>query len=178
MHPEVRQNGPGTCPKCGMDLLPAQPSPVSARHAVRKSITAGLGGAAGLVAFYIVLVGLLSDSWRHPIDELLELKYWIGALVLGFGTQVGLFYHVRKAVQVRGQGGTAVSAGTATSTAAMVACCAHHIADVLPIIGLAGVALFLTEYRLAFIVFGLISNAVGIIIMMRILRKHVARRIA
>jgi Cu+-exporting ATPase len=23
MHPEVRQSGPGTCPKCGMELQPA-----------------------------------------------------------------------------------------------------------------------------------------------------------
>ncbi|HVZ19158.1 MAG TPA: heavy metal translocating P-type ATPase [Terriglobales bacterium] len=27
MHPEVRQNGPGTCPKCGMALEPASPRP-------------------------------------------------------------------------------------------------------------------------------------------------------
>jgi Cu+-exporting ATPase len=24
MHPEVRQNVPGKCPKCGMDLAPAE----------------------------------------------------------------------------------------------------------------------------------------------------------
>jgi uncharacterized membrane protein YraQ (UPF0718 family) len=26
MHPEVRQDGPGRCPKCGMDLVPAEPA--------------------------------------------------------------------------------------------------------------------------------------------------------
>ena len=26
MHPEVRQSGPGTCPKCGMALEPVEPS--------------------------------------------------------------------------------------------------------------------------------------------------------
>jgi uncharacterized membrane protein YraQ (UPF0718 family) len=26
MHPEVRQEGPGRCPKCGMDLVPAEPA--------------------------------------------------------------------------------------------------------------------------------------------------------
>jgi Cu+-exporting ATPase len=29
MHPEVRQNGPGTCPKCGMALEPLSPRPAS-----------------------------------------------------------------------------------------------------------------------------------------------------
>lgn len=27
MHPEVRQTGPGKCPKCKMRLVPAKPSP-------------------------------------------------------------------------------------------------------------------------------------------------------
>jgi uncharacterized protein len=27
MHPEVRQTGPGRCPKCGMDLVPVTPAP-------------------------------------------------------------------------------------------------------------------------------------------------------
>ena len=31
MHPEVRSNGPGTCPRCGMALEPAEPSKPSAR---------------------------------------------------------------------------------------------------------------------------------------------------
>ena len=28
MHPEVRQEGPGACPKCGMALEPMNPAPV------------------------------------------------------------------------------------------------------------------------------------------------------
>ncbi len=173
MHPEVRQAMPGSCPKCGMDLEPV-PSPVSAGHAVRNSILAGLGGAAGLVLFYVLLVALLSGSWRHPLDELLELKYWIGILVLGFGSQIGLFYHIRKVMHVKGRGGKAAAAGTGTSTVAMIACCAHHLTDVLPIIGMAGVAVFLSEYRIAFIAFGIISNAVGIVIMLRIVSRSAA----
>jgi hypothetical protein len=136
-----------------------------------KSIAAGLGGAAGLVLFYVILLTLLSGSWRHPIDELLDLKYWIGVLVLGFGVQTGLFYHIRKAMRLKGRGIKAAAAGTGTSTAAMVACCAHHLTDVLPVIGLAGVALFLSEYKAAFLALGIVSNAVGIVIMLRIIRK-------
>jgi hypothetical protein len=171
MHPEVRQAGPGTCPKCGMALEPVELSPASAGHALRRSIFAGLGGAAGLVFFYLILVTLLSGSWRHPLEELLTLKYWIGALVLGFGAQTALFYHIRKAMRLKGRGGKAAAAGTGTSTVAMVACCAHHLTDVLPIIGLAGVALFLSEYKTAFLALGIVSNAAGIVIMLRIIRR-------
>lgn len=31
MHPEVRQEGPGSCPRCGMALEPTQPAPTAAR---------------------------------------------------------------------------------------------------------------------------------------------------
>ena len=31
MHPEIRQAGPGTCPKCGMALEPASPAPTAAK---------------------------------------------------------------------------------------------------------------------------------------------------
>ncbi len=58
------------------------------------------------------------------------------------------------------------------STAAMVACCAHHVADVLPILGLTAAAAFLAEYRTAFMVVGLGMTIFGIIVMLTILFKE------
>ncbi len=81
-------------------------------------------------------------------------------------------------MHVKGRGGKAVAAGTGASTVAMVACCAHHITDILPIIGLAGVALFLSEYKIVFIIFGIISNAVGIVIMLLIVSRSFAKRVS
>ncbi|HSA78642.1 MAG TPA: heavy metal-binding domain-containing protein, partial [Nitrospirota bacterium] len=107
MHPEVRQGGPGMCPKCGMALEPVESSPASAGHALRKSILAGLGGAAGLFSFYFILLALLAGSWRHPLDELLALKYWIGTLILGFGIQIGMFFHIKNVMHLKGHGGKA-----------------------------------------------------------------------
>ncbi len=46
----------------------------------------------------------------------------------------------------------------------MAACCAHHLADVLPLLGLSGVAIFLVRYQLFFIIAGVLSNVVGITI--------------
>lgn len=136
-----------------------------------KSVAAGIGGAIALFLFYFLLLALLSGSWWHPIDDLMEFKYWIGALLAGFGVQVGLFYHIRNVANLKGHGGKAAAAGTGTSAVAMIACCAHHLTDLLPIIGLAGVALFLSEYKKAFIALGIVSNIVGIVIMSRIIKK-------
>ena len=54
----------------------------------------------------------------------------------------------------------------------MLACCAHHASDVLPLIGLSGAALFLTDYRVPFMVLGIATNLVGIVVMLRQMRKH------
>ena len=54
----------------------------------------------------------------------------------------------------------------------MAACCAHHLADVLPLLGLSGVAIFLVRYQLFFIVVGVLSNIVGITIMLETIQRH------
>lgn len=38
MHPDVRQPGPGNCPKCGMDLLPEGTRFGMLRHMVRSPL--------------------------------------------------------------------------------------------------------------------------------------------
>ena len=61
----------------------------------------------------------------------------------------------------------------------MAACCAHHLTDVLPFVGLAGLAAFLAEYQLLFIIGGVLSNAVGIAIMLETIQRHgLSRRLA
>jgi hypothetical protein len=44
----------------------------------------------------------------------------------------------------------------------MVACCAHHATDVLPLVGLSAAATFLAEYLILFMLVGLTMNLVGI----------------
>ena len=58
------------------------------------------------------------------------------------------------------------------SAASMVACCAHHIVDILPILGLSAAATFLLRYQLSFIMIGVLSNILGIISMLVIMQKH------
>jgi hypothetical protein len=53
----------------------------------------------------------------------------------------------------------------------MVASCAHHVADLAPIIGASGAAVFLTDYRVPIMIVGITVNAVGVAIAVRRLRR-------
>lgn len=56
----------------------------------------------------------------------------------------------------------------------MVACCAHHLTDVLPIIGFSAAATFLNQYRIPFMLVGIGANLVGIAFMLCLIRQHTA----
>jgi hypothetical protein len=60
----------------------------------------------------------------------------------------------------------------------MVACCAHHVADVLPILGLTAAATFLAQYRTAFMLVGLGTTLVGIGVMLGILYRERRKTLA
>ncbi|MGA9533670.1 MAG: hypothetical protein WBR18_13215, partial [Anaerolineales bacterium] len=68
-----------------------------------------------------------------------------------------------------------------TSAAAMVACCAHHVTDVLPILGLTATTSFLAEYREVFMLVGFLTTIFGSAYMLRALlqqRAHTMRSLA
>jgi hypothetical protein len=141
---------------------------------LRVPVVAGLGAGTLLVLFYVAIIGLSSHSWSHLTEQFSQDKFFIVALAIGFGTQAGLFTYIKKGVpRAKGAGSpTAVaSTGTAMSTTSMVACCLHHLSDVLPFLGLSGAAVFLTEYKIPLILVGVGSNLVGIALMVRIIRR-------
>lgn len=70
-----------------------------------------------------------------------------------------------------GVGGKLVATG-GVSAGSMVACCAHHVVDILPIIGLSAAALFLAEYQQFFMMLGVAGNLIGIVYMLEMIRKH------
>lgn len=54
----------------------------------------------------------------------------------------------------------------------MAACCAHHVADVLPLLGLTAAAAFLAQYRPAFMLVGLGVTLAGIAAMLTVILKE------
>jgi len=139
---------------------------------------AGVVGALAIISLYVGLV-----SWAqgpaHARQLLWDDRYFAGAIALGFGLQVALYTHIRfAAARAAVAGATGVTAaGTGTSTAAMVACCAHHVADALPLLGLSAAAVFLNDYRIPVMSAGLAMNALGVVVLARLaLRQRAAAR--
>jgi len=133
----------------------------------------GLLAAALLVGLYLGLV-TWGQSLGHAIQLLGDEWYLVAPISGGFGLQVGLFVRVRQLVRQRAVAPTALAAsGTGASSAAMLACCAHHVSDVLPVLGLSGATVFLNDYRLAFMAGGLGINALGVALMLALLRREV-----
>lgn len=53
-------------------------------------------------------------------------------------------------------------AGAGAGSAAMLACCAHHLVDVLPLVGLSAATVFLNDHRAPIIALSLGMNVLGI----------------
>jgi hypothetical protein len=126
-----------------------------------------------LVVLYLGLVTWAQD-WTHARELLWGDRYFVGAIALGFGAQVGLYVHLRQVVRrKRLAASTAVTAaGTGASSVAMVACCAHHLADALPLVGLSGLAVFLADYRIPIMALGIGTNAIGVAVMLRLVARE------
>lgn len=144
----------------------------------RRSVRGGMIAAAVLAVFYIVVVWGASGSFGHLTGQIARDWYLLIPIIVGFGLQVGLVVELRRRHQIRGTAAAAGAAGAGSSTVGMIACCAHHIADLAPFIGATGAAAFLTDYRIAFMVGGLGVNAVGVGVAWRRLRRTTSMRAA
>lgn len=140
--------------------------------AVRRHVLVGLGGVFLLFLVYLGII-TLAQGWSHALEQTSRLWYWVVALATGFGVQAGLYSFIRQGISARQvAAGSSVGASGVISSGSMAACCAHHLSDVLPLLGLSGLALFLTRYQVFFIVVGVLSNVVGITIMLETIQHH------
>jgi hypothetical protein len=138
-------------------------------------IGAGLVGAILLTGVYLGLVSW-AESPQHALEFLWQDRWIVLPIILGFGVQAALYVILKKRLFIPvtsvGPSGAMTGASGATSTIAMAACCAHHVTDVLPILGLTVAATFLAEYRTAFMLIGLGTALIGIIVMLVILLRE------
>ena|SRR3989338_9977504 len=134
------------------------------------SIAVGLTAAVGLFLFYSLTMRLLAGSWDAAWWQFRQLWYLILPLIAGFGLQVGLFYYL-KSLAKSAVGKGMMAASSATSTISMIACCAHHLTDIAPILGLSAVSVWLTAYQQPLLLIGIFSNLAGIIYLTRRLDK-------
>ncbi len=159
---------------------------VAARGRVRVPAPIwGLAGAMALLLLYVGIVGGASRSLGHVLELLATDWPFVAALAAGFGTQVGLYAHLRHLTRAASAAaGATTGVGTGTSTVAMIACCAHHATDILPVLGLsavAGAAGFLAEWRVPLMSLGIALNLIGIALNVRLVRqarRHLSQRLA
>ncbi len=136
-----------------------------------RSVVTGIAASLALLSVYFAIVSLAQD-FSHAVQTFRDLWYWITALVIGFGVQGGLYYYVRASLIARRASTASVAACGGVSTTAMAACCAHHLSDVLPLLGLSAAAVFLAEYQVLFMVMGVLSNFVGIVFMLGLIQQN------
>lgn len=124
------------------------------------SIIKGLSGTIGLLALYAVAVSLVSGV-EFANSQFIGNWYWILGLALGFGVQVGLFSHLRVLHRAQVSRGMVVASGGASGVA-MLACCTHYLVNILPIVGISGLAAVVGEYQTWLFGVGAAANIVGI----------------
>ncbi len=98
-----------------------------------RSARAGLLAAAGLGAFYAAVIGWASGG-AHLADQARADWPYLALIIAGFGTQVALLVELRHRRRARHLEQAAAGAGVGSSALAMVACCAHHVADIAPVV--------------------------------------------
>jgi hypothetical protein len=146
-------------------------------------IGAGLIGAVLLTALYFGIVSW-AESPAHAAEFFWQDRWIVFPIIIGFGVQAALYtiLKLRLYLPVTKLGsavlsrfpatGTSMGASGTTSTVAMVACCAHHVTDVLPILGLTAAATFLAKYRLLFMGVGLGTTLLGISYMVHLILRE------
>ncbi len=127
-----------------------------------NSILYGILAGLALLVFYLAVVSFFQGV-EFAFFNLRSLWYLIFPLAIGFGIQIGLYFSIKHTAALTGTvaGTGGISAGS------MIACCSHFLLSAIPFIGLSGIAAFLSAYQKWFLVLGIISNIVGISVMIR-----------
>ncbi len=130
----------------------------------------GALGLLGMTVFYYGLLAATTGDYLHPFFFFGEKWYFLAPLFLGFGWQMLLFQQLRIVTHENSLKMAGASVGT--SGAAMAACCAHHLAEIFPLLGLAGAAAVVTDYQDWFLGLGVAMNTIGVIYMYAKLNQH------
>lgn len=138
-----------------------------------RSVASGAIAAGVLLLVYLALISL-AQGVEHAFAQLAADAPFVGLMAAGFGTQVALFAELRTVDRIYRSSAAVTAAGTGTSAAAMLACCAHHVVELLPILGLSAAAVFLNAYKTPLLLLGIVMSVIGIVVIGRQLAR--ARR--
>ena len=131
------------------------------KRVLLTSALKGMGAAIVLVVIYFAIVSFIS-GWGFAKGQFSQFWYFVITLAVGFGIQVGLYSYLRSMISVSPR---IVATTGATSTAAMISCCAHYLVNLLPILGAVGIITVISQYQVQLFWVGLTFNFAGIVYM-------------
>lgn len=137
------------------------------RQDTKVAVVWGLAAAVLIFSVFIGVVTLVSGP-SALIAQLRTFWYYIGALSLGFGVQVGLYALVRTRMHAQKKSAGILATSGAASAGAMVSCCAHYLATALPALGSVGIISAITAYQVQLFWVGILANTVGLGYMLRV----------
>ena len=137
----------------------------------------GVLASFAIVGIYLGMNTLTSD-WYFARVQFIEYRWWIISLAIGLGIQVILYTFFR--AHLRGKKKSAANSSMAASggvsAVAMMACCSHYLATLIPLLGIsflsATAVASLEQYQVYFFLAGIVSCLFGIGLMVRMMRKH------
>jgi len=127
----------------------------------------GLVAGGVLLMLYGVTMTLLS-GWSAAVEQFQALWWLMLPLSAGFGIQVSLYTKLTSAIRSKTKQ-TLTTSGIASS-ASMLACCVHHLTDVLPFLGFSVLSIFFTKYQIPILLISIGVNIYGIWLMKKHLR--------
>ena len=151
---------------------------------VRRYLIPLLAFVLGSSVIAGVYFGILTwaQGWESARQIFSQNRAYVIPIWISFGMQAALYSILRFRLFLPGtsfghsgawtpmKGVMGTSGGT--SVTAMVACCLHHVTDVLPILGVSAAATFLTRYQRPFMLLGLGMNILGVLVMLVVLYRE------
>ncbi len=128
---------------------------------IAPSIIKGFEAAAILLAVYFGVVSVISGL-IFAASQFSQFWYFIISLASGFGIQVGLYSYLKALVRAKDPSGKLLAVTGATSTGAIISCCAHYLVNILPVLGVSAFVSFISVYQVQFFWVGIAFNLGGI----------------
>ncbi len=133
------------------------------KNLLKNPYVFGVSTGILVILFNISIASLAEGSLEKGYQVFLTNGIFVFLIPLAVGIQMGLFRYHRNITAGKICGSEKMGmAGSATSSLTMVACCLHHVSDLLPAAGfIIATSSFLIQYKDAIITIGLLANMAG-----------------
>lgn len=133
------------------------------KNLLKNPIIFGTSIGLLVIVFNISITSLAEGSFENGYQAFLTNGIFVYLVPIAVSIQMGLFRYHRNIITGNMAGSEKVGmAGSATSSLTMVACCLHHVSDIIPSVGfIIATSSFLVQYKNTIIIIGLLANIAG-----------------